>query len=150
MLTATPPLRLSPRALVTFSNRNPVRCSSDSPRNCQRTSGISSVSLLIGMVTRVSLPRRCRLARCVRRSCRLVPTKGCSFTGLPPSRHRGPLRRRQRFQLLGVGLGHARNKPVGGELPLEQRAHRSRLVRVVVLGATLAPADPGDRHALGV
>src|SRR6476661_4730712 len=72
MPTATPPLRLSPRALVTFSNRKPVRCSSFSPRNCQRTSGINSVSLLIGIVTRRSSFRWSSSRRCVRRSCRLV------------------------------------------------------------------------------
>src|SRR3954468_16550477 len=74
MPTATPPFRLSPRALVTFSNRKPVRCSSFNPRNCHRTSGISSVSLLIGMVTRRSSFCWSSFCRCVRRSCRLLFT----------------------------------------------------------------------------
>src|SRR5262249_39071455 len=47
---------LRPFASVTFSNRNALRWDSGSPRNCRRTSGCSSVSLLIGTVTRTSLP----------------------------------------------------------------------------------------------
>src|SRR5262249_45759229 len=49
---------LRPRASTTFSNRNALRWLSGRPRNCRRTSGCSSVSLLIGTVTRTSLPAR--------------------------------------------------------------------------------------------
>src|SRR5215510_2581798 len=45
-----------PCASVTFSNRKALRWLSGKPRNCSRTSGCSSVSLLIGTVTRTSLP----------------------------------------------------------------------------------------------
>src|SRR5215467_65352 len=47
---------LRPCASVTFSNRKALRWLSGNPRNCSRTSGCSSVSLLIGTVTRTSLP----------------------------------------------------------------------------------------------
>src|SRR3954452_4937214 len=47
---------LRPRLSTTFSNRKARRWFSGSPRNCKRTSGCSSVSLLIGAVTRTSLP----------------------------------------------------------------------------------------------
>src|SRR5438445_9996199 len=47
---------LRPRASTTFSNRKALRARSGSPRNCSRTNGCSSVSLLIGVVTRTSLP----------------------------------------------------------------------------------------------
>src|SRR3954467_12336720 len=47
---------LCPRLSITFSNKNALRWFSGSPRNCKRTSGCSSVSLLIGVVTRTSLP----------------------------------------------------------------------------------------------
>src|SRR3954471_9562899 len=54
--TSTGMSYLRPRASTTFSNRNALRWLSGSPRNCSRTSGCSSVSLLIGVVTRTSLP----------------------------------------------------------------------------------------------
>src|SRR5438477_11948175 len=51
---------LRPRESTTFSNRKAWRWRSGRPRNCSRTSGCSSVSLLIGIVTRTSLPARSR------------------------------------------------------------------------------------------
>src|SRR4051812_6715896 len=47
---------LRPFESTTFSKRNALRSASLSPRNCQRTSGCSSVSLLISRRTRTSLP----------------------------------------------------------------------------------------------
>ena len=41
-----------PLASVTFSNNHALRSSSDKPRYCQRTSGCSSVSLLMTLVMR--------------------------------------------------------------------------------------------------
>ncbi len=49
---------LRPLLSTTFSNRKALRAVSGNPRNCKRTSGCSSVSLLIGLVTRISLPAR--------------------------------------------------------------------------------------------
>src|SRR5262249_13996436 len=56
--TSTGMSYLRPFASTTFSNRNALRWLSGRPRNCRRTSGCSSVSLLIGTVTRTSLPAR--------------------------------------------------------------------------------------------
>src|SRR4051812_22413576 len=58
--TSTGMSYLCPRLSTTFSNRNALRWLSGNPRNCSRTSGCSSVSLLIGVVTRRSLPARSR------------------------------------------------------------------------------------------
>src|SRR5882757_6711163 len=79
--TSTGMSYLRPRESITFSNRKALRWLSGSPRNCSRTSGCNSVSLLIGMVTRMSLPA------CSRPSTYL-PSEGqydaiqCSLGGL--------------------------------------------------------------------
>jgi hypothetical protein len=58
MPTATDVSKRLPRESVRFSNNQPVRCAASGPRNCQRTRGITSVSLLVTRVTRRSRPRR--------------------------------------------------------------------------------------------
>src|SRR2546423_14702861 len=59
---------LRPLLSTTLVNRNAfLSRSSMPPRNCQRTSGCISVSLLIGRSTRISSPALSRALRC---SCR--------------------------------------------------------------------------------
>src|SRR3954466_3443606 len=59
---------LRPLLSVTLENRNALRSfSAMPPRNCQRTSGCISVSLLIARCTRMSSPALSRASRC---SCR--------------------------------------------------------------------------------
>src|SRR5690349_21775914 len=54
---------------MTFSKRNALRSSSRTPpRNCQRTSGWISVSLLDGRATRTSRPRSSKFLMCSRTS----------------------------------------------------------------------------------
>src|SRR5688500_5003238 len=150
MLTATLPLRLSPRALVTFSNRKPLRWSCCRPRNCQRTSGISSVSLLIGTVMRVSLSRFWRFSKCVRRSCRFGLVCTLASIDRYPCLFGSLAQRWQCFQFLFVGFRHARGNAVRRDFPFKQVAHQLRFVGVIDLRAAEPAADPGIGHALGI
>src|SRR6185312_517847 len=124
MPTATPPGTGRPLASTTFSNRKPLRSASGRPRNCQRTSGISSVSLLITREMRRSLPLASRLARWVRRSWRLAaPPVPCIESS---SRRRFViLQNRLRFLIVrvqgGRGTLHEQRSKGGGSGHLKER-----------------------------
>src|SRR5215831_3675888 len=76
-----------PLESVTWVKRNARRSGSGiPPRNCQRTSGCSSVSLFMGRSTRSSSPCASNLSRWVWKS-RLGVTTACAY----PSRLMGPL-----------------------------------------------------------
>src|SRR3954452_5787201 len=90
--TSTGMSYLCPRPSTTFSNRNALRWLSGNPRNCSRTSGCSSVSLLIGVVTRTSLPARSRPST-------YLPSVG-QYEAIKPSQVAGARRRRRANKLL--------------------------------------------------
>src|SRR5436305_1138131 len=58
--------------------------------------------------------------------------------------------RRQIRELLLIGVFHPRRQAVAGQGILERGADLRRLIGVIDLLASDAPADPGGGHALGI
>src|SRR5262245_53755357 len=79
------------------------------------------------------------------------PIFGCPLT---PAGAKGPSAsrrlRRQRRELLAVGLLHPRPDPMAGQGVSEHLPHRGILVGVIELVAAEPPADEAEQHALRV